>query len=97
MFDKAEYIAAEPEEFVSADNAAERVYRDQNGGFHMDRADAIDANFRDDLSIACVGIFEDNEKKYQAIPALVIGDFIRDFVQQNPSMTRVLLGERDAT
>lgn len=85
------YVAAEPE-------MVER-FEDCKGGLHMTREEAIEATFRHDLTMACADVIEnhDHDRRYQSLPILVMGDFVRAVIENNPDMARVILGDRDAT
>ena len=78
------YIAAEPIETTS--------YVDQTGKIHSSRENAIDANFKDDLFQKCKALVED----YSLSP-VYFQDLLAKFIEFNPDMVRVMLGDRDAT
>lgn len=85
------YITAEPEQSI--------VFVDRRGNWHATREQAVDASFNYDFHKACISIIENHpdRQKFQAMPVLHVHDFIRAFVKENPDMTRVLLGDQDAT
>jgi hypothetical protein len=74
------YIATEPE--------LVETYKDQRGQFHQTRDDALEANFADDFRMACFDILEnhDPKKRFQAMPVVVMADFVRAVIERNPEM-----------
>lgn len=85
------YVAAEPDKVEG--------FKDQTGGIHATREAAIDANFQVDLNKAARSIFTEHpdRRKFEHIPALVIVDYLKAFAEMHPDLTRVLIGDREAT
>ena len=82
------YIATEPEQITA--------YVDDLGRLHDNRESAIDANFEHDFRLACISVVE-SHSRYAAMPVLVMDKFVRQVIEANPEMVRVILGDRDAT
>lgn len=68
---------------------------DQTGMLYSNRDDAIAANFTYDFRMKCVEIMR-SDVKFSAMPVLMTADFVRTFIEQNPEIVRVMLGDRDA-
>lgn len=85
------YITNEPDMIES--------FRDQRGNLHETRDDALEANFADDLRLACFDILENHDPKnrFHAMPVVVMADFVRAVIEKNPEMARVIIGDRDMT
>lgn len=85
------YIANEPDLI--------ETYKDQRGNFHESRDDALEANLADDLRLACFDVLEnrDPKKRFVAMPVVVMADFVRAVIENNPDMVRVIIGDRDLT
>lgn len=84
-----EYITAEPEQVTA--------FMDKTGNYHDTRDEAIDANFSYDFRYAVAAVIEDDIKRFESMPVLNTVEVVRRFIAENPSMTRVLLGDRDPT
>lgn len=82
------YVCAEPEQVTA--------YLDVNGRFHHSRDEAIEANFRAD-QVAQVNAVINRDKALHQTPVRSLHNLIREFVQTNPDMVRVMIGDRDAT
>lgn len=81
------YIAGEPEEIAA--------FVDCNGVIHRSRDVAIAANFDTDLARAIVAVLNDYD--FGNVPVRPVIDAVKAFVENNPEMVRVILGDRDAT
>jgi hypothetical protein len=82
------YICAEPEELTA--------YKDNTGKLHNTRDQAIAASFDTDFHRAVHRLIE-RDPKLHGTPMTSLRILVREFIQKNPDMARVLAGDRDAT
>lgn len=97
-----DYVAAEPDAFAMTNHTPpgerpEEVYRDQTGKFHDSREDAIAANFEADRRRAINQILTSGDPAYASTPVFAAYKLVGEFIEKHPEMTRVMLGDRDAT
>jgi len=82
------HITQEPEQV--------KAYLDVNGQYHANRDEALEANFMADFNRAvfnlCCSVPE-----YQSLPLRHIGALVREFIEENPALVRVLLEDYDLT
>jgi len=73
------------------------AHPDVTGKLHLDRDDALEANFEYDFRKEVGRIIEQDPLAYGNVGFLVTCALIKGFIETNPDMVRVILGDRDLT